>query len=495
MAVKAGTELKKKLSEITGPDRLSDSKEDLEDYNKCLAPGFEGKAVAVARPKDKDEVQAIVQLANEMDLNLVVASSGGPRFRGDTVPLQEGVIMDLSSLNKVLRVDNRNKVAIIEPGVTFGVLKQAAEGAGLKVLMPLLQRSSKSVIASYLEREPTLIPKYHWDVTDPLMSTQVVFGTGDLFHTGSAAGPGSLEEQWATGGSQKNPMGPGQTDFLRLVQGSQGTMGVVTWAALKLELLPTARKIYFVREEKLEKLVDFSYRMNRLKLADELLILNDFALAAIIGKTAGEIESLARQQATFTLIYCLAGYEYYPEERVSYLEKDVAEIAQQYGVRISHEVPGVSSAAMLDLLDNPSPDPYWKLRFRGSFREIIFLTTMDKTPVFIDLMRKTAEQFKYPVERIAIYIQPIQQGRSSHLEFDLFYNREEDNERKQMDAMFAKASEELLEAGAFFSRPYGAWAKPVYAACPDSVQALMKVKGLLDPHGVLNRGKLCFEEV
>ncbi len=70
-----------------------------------------------------------------------------------------------------------------------------------------------------------MIPKYHWDTTDPMLCTEIVFGTGDIFRTGSAAGPGSLKEQWAHGGAQKNPMGPAQTDFARIVQGSQGPWG------------------------------------------------------------------------------------------------------------------------------------------------------------------------------------------------------------------------------------------------------------------------------
>jgi hypothetical protein len=41
------------------------------------------------------------------------------------------------------------------------------------------------------------MPKYHWDIGDPLACVEVIFGTGDMFRTGAAAGPGSLEEQWA----------------------------------------------------------------------------------------------------------------------------------------------------------------------------------------------------------------------------------------------------------------------------------------------------------
>ena len=47
-----------------------------------------------------------------------------------------------------------------------------------------------------LEREPVTMPKYQWDISDPLACTQVFFGTGDEFRTGQAAGPGTIKEQW-----------------------------------------------------------------------------------------------------------------------------------------------------------------------------------------------------------------------------------------------------------------------------------------------------------
>jgi hypothetical protein len=72
--------------------------------------------------------------------------------------------------------------------------------AGIRLNMPLLPRQSKSVLGSMLEREPVVMPKYQWDVSDPLACTGIIFGTGDEFRTGQAAGPGTIEEQSAAGG-------------------------------------------------------------------------------------------------------------------------------------------------------------------------------------------------------------------------------------------------------------------------------------------------------
>ncbi len=488
------TNTMEKLRKIVGKDHVSTDKKRLQTFRQVpLVSGAKPKAVV--SPASTDEVKDLIKLAREEGLNLVLSSSVGSRFRGDSVPTGEGIIVDMSGMDQVVRMDRRNKVALIEPGVTFLRLTEEAERVGLKVLMPLLPPMGKSVIASYLEREPIQIPKYHWDMTDPMLCTELVFGTGELFRTGSAAGPGTLEQQWSSGGAQCNPLGPGQSDLMRVVQGSQGTMGAVTWASVKLEVKPTMHRIYFVADKKLSRLVDFSYRVLRRKLCDEFMILNPQALGTIIANGSERTASLAGMQAPYTLIYGVSGYEYLPEERVAYQEKDLAEIAQATGVEAVREIPGCSGVKMEAILSAPSLDPYYKLRPKGAFLDIFFLTTLDKAQSFINVMEREAEKNDYPKEEIGLYLQPIQHGRTIHMEFTLYYDPEDKEETARAKKLFEDASEVLSDEGAFFSRPYGPWADLAYGRCPDTVQVLTKVKNMLDPDGVLNQGKLCFKEV
>ncbi|MBC7231592.1 MAG: FAD-binding oxidoreductase [Actinobacteria bacterium] len=483
-------EIKQKLASIVGADDVSEDEAALSAYRSGGAVEG-GKPLLLVRPSSTAEVRSLVRLAREEGLNLVLSSSAPPRLRGDSVPEGEGIVVDMSGMDRIVRLGRRNKVALIEPGVTFERLIPAADAAGLKVLMPLRPKAGKSVLASALEREPILIPKYHWDMTDPMLCTELIFGTGDLFRTGSAAGPGSLEQQWAAGGAQKNPMGPAQTDFVRVVQGAQGTMAAVTWCTLKLEVKPSIHRIWFVPEAKLSRLSEFTYRSLRPKLADEWLILNAYALAALTCGEAGEaVDELAERQAPWTLIYGVSGYEYLPEERVAYQERDLARHAQAAGVVPVPEVPGCSWRRMEAILSSPSPEPYYKTGPRGDFLDLFFLTTLDRVPAFTEVMREEAERFSYPPERLGAYIQPIQQGRNVHVEFTLYFRPAE---RERALELFSSASAALASAGAFFSRPYGPWASLAYARCPDTVAALRKVKGILDPDHVLNRGKLCFK--
>ena len=221
---------------------------------------------------------------------------------------------------------------------------------------PFQPRQTKSVIASYLEREPMTIPKFHWDTGDPQLTIEVVFGEGSVFRSGSAAGPGTLQQQWDCGLAQKNPEGPAQTSLNRVVQGAQGTLGIVTWSSVKLGMLPQIRRCYVASDTKLDRLIDFAYRVLRLKFADELLFLGGNALASALGKDSGEASALAGA-GPYNLIYCVCGHWHQPEKRMLYQEKGIGEFAQHYGVRLETRCREPASAACSRCWTHPRPSP------------------------------------------------------------------------------------------------------------------------------------------
>ncbi len=227
------------IAAIVGPDHVLEHPKGLDRHtdDEQRAPF---SPLAVARPGSAEEVERLVAWANETATPLVPVSSGGPHVRGDTVPSVPGaVIVDLAALDRILRIDRRNRMVVIEPGVTCPQLQAALRRHGMRVTPPLLPRANKSVVASLLEREPTLIPRYNYALPEPLRDCGVVWGSGEMLFTGEAgAGSTSLERQWEAGFVQAEAKGPAQTDFYRLLTGAQGTMGIVTWASVKCELLP-----------------------------------------------------------------------------------------------------------------------------------------------------------------------------------------------------------------------------------------------------------------
>jgi len=478
---------KDELATIVGKERVLTDQAVLEGF-KTDSSLVAGKAPeCVVRPRNLEDIQSLVRLANDNGWALVPCSSSeGPRFGGDTVPQVAGaVIVDLSEMKSILRVDKRNKVAMVEPGVTFAELIHEVDKEGLRVEMPMMPKKEKSVLASLLEREPTTAPKYNWDACDPMCCVELILGNGDMFRTGNAAGPGTLEEQWAAGQAQKVGMGPAQTDMGRIIQGAQGTMGIATWATIKLELKPQLRRGFMVAADRPEGLIDFAYKLLWRKLPDVCLLLNNVDLAAIYGADPAGLPP-------WVLVYNISGLEHLPEERLNYLEEDIAEIAEAFQVEPMQYVAGLSADRLVDIITKPSGDTYWKLGPTGGCQDLFFLTTLERSPDFVKLMEAEAEAQGFSKERLGTYIQPIRHGTGCHLEFNLMYDPTRPEEIEQVRALLDSAGQKCMDKGGFFSRPYGSLADRVYSKCPDTVSALRKVKDILDPQGIMNPGKLCF---
>jgi len=486
---------KSELARIVGSENVLDEPEIVEEYSKDMSLVRPMRPQYVVKPRNMAEVQSIVKWANETSTPLVPVSSGPPHFRGDTVPsfgVGGAVIVGLSRMKQIIRVDRRNRVAMIEPGVTFGDLIPVLEKEDLAPLMTLVPRSSKSVVTSFLEREPITIPRFHWEAQDPLYCVEVIYGSGDLFRTGSAFGPGTIEEQWNVGRAQVRGMGPSQVDFSRLLQGAQGTMGIVTWATIKCIPLPKIIETFLIPSENVERLIDFAYKLLWKKLGEKCLILNNVSLASILATDRERVEALREGLPPWILVYSIEGAGLLPQEKVDYQRDESFELALSFDLELKTVIPGAKAEDVSEVLSQPSLEPYWKLRFKGGCQDIPLLTTLDKTPGFIGEVHELARNHQYPEGNIGIYIQPTAQGTNCHCEFDLNYEPQIPGEVDDVCRFVVEGSQILANMGAFFSRPYGPLASIAYGRDVQTVIGQRKVKSIFDPKWIMNPGKLCF---
>jgi len=482
---------REKLVDLLGEQSVSYDPETLKKYSQdhSLAPSREPSCIV--RPGSLEQVQDIIRLAGETNTPLIPVSSGEPHFHGDTVPVLGGVIMDMSGMNKIRMIDRKDRVAMVEPGVRFTDLQAELKKEGLRLPMPLCPRVTKSVAGSCLEREPHIIPKYHLDHSDPLLCNEVVFGTGDTFRTGEAAGPGTLEEQQQSGRRQKISMGI-QMNINRILQGAQGTLGVVTWSTVKCELLPLLQKPFLVPSDDLQRLLELAHWLVRLRLGDELFILNWNNLAALVGRSNDEPNAIMKDYPEWTLFFCLSGGEFFPEDRVKQQEKDISIIAKNLGIPLYETFCNLSAKEVLKLVSSPSPEPYWKLRPRGGCQDIPFITSFHKVPEMVDVIKQEVLKRNFPLSSLGLYIQPVCQGHGHHCEFCLFYDPSSPEQRGKIKDLYLSAGKALMDKGAFFSRPYDILTESVYNRDGASRDALRKIKRIFDPNNILNPGKLCF---
>ena len=431
-------------------------------------------------PENTEQVQEIIRNAREAGRGLVPLSSEPPHFHGASVnPNAETVCF--SRMNRVMKIDRRSRYARVEAGVTFGALIPLLAEQGLRLNLPFLARAGKSAAASALEREAVLIPKYQYYYPDPLLTVETVFGTGDMFRTGSAAGPGSYE---ASKADKILPWGPGSIDYLRFLSGAQGTIGFVTWATLKAEVLPSASRLFFIAAENAETLTDLANTLLRKRIPDECIIMNREDFAAAFGDNEAEEQTL-RGVSPWIMLCRVCGYDRYPEERVDIYDGYVRDACSEVGLNAETScslLPGLEERIERMLTDCDRREKSWKLRL-GAEQELLLLAAPSKASELIALIESELPD-------AGIIVQPQVQGRAFRIECNLRFE-DKPGETEKYEAVLFELAKKLADKGAYFDRPYGRLTELVYNE-PLSVDAMKRLKTIFDPDGILNPGKLCF---
>jgi FAD/FMN-containing dehydrogenase len=457
-----------------------------------MGAGIAFKPRLTVSPTDTHQVQEIMAWANQTRTPLVPISSGGPHLHGGSVPSVPGAVqVNLSGMTRIPRIDRRQRLVLIEPGVTFGQLVPGLRAAGLRMALPLLPRPNKSVLASLLEREPTLVPRWHWNMMEPLRSLEIVWGNGDRLVSGSQTTT-DKDEDWDTGVIPMVGGGPAQVDFFRLMSGAQGSMGIATWASVKVEPISDQQKLLFIPAAELGDLIDCAYGLLRVRFGDETFLANAVTLAQILAGEPSERARLEAELPRWCLVVGIGGGSILGAEKVASREADIADIVQAHGLRIVHELPGCSSSRMLELLQNPAGGPYWRENPVAASMDIFFMSPLDRTPGFVAEMQAVVARMADPSRCFGVYIQPVHMGADAHCEFILPYDPTDAGQTRRAEVLFETGSRVLFRAGAYFSRPYGMWAEMVYNADAETTRATRKIKDIFDPNHVMNPGKLCF---
>lgn len=484
--------IKKMLVRIVGEENVFDDDERLCQYSRDDSFANPMKPWFIVRPQNAKQVEELIKMANETQKTLIPVSSGAPHYRGDTVPTApQSIIVDMSKMNKILNINRQQRMVVVEPGVTYEELIPALAAEGMTLSMPIAPKPNKSVIGSVLEIEPRLNSNHQWMYADPFRCAGVTWGDGNSMYTGDAAlGPMNLSAQWTNQKWQSSSSGPQMLDFFRLLTMAQGTMGIVSWASLKCEVLPTIHNMYFVPSETSEALQSFVYKVLKLRFSDELFVVNKAYLASLLGETQEEIIRLRESLPNWSALVGIAGRELLPEERVEAQQQDISDFAEEFGLVMSEKIAGISGALALNKSLTPTKDNCFKARLKGGFQDIFFITTLDKTPAFIEEMHRLAIKDGIAPEEIGIYIQPQHGGTSVHLEFSIPYDPLDEKEKKKAAALYQNASVRMSELGAFYARPYDIWSHLQLNKDAQSYSIIKQLKGIFDPNNILNTGKL-----
>jgi glycolate oxidase len=209
----------RKLRSIVGEKYCTDSDIVLVCYSYD-ATALRYMPDAVVFPGTTDEVAAVMRLANEERFP-VIPRGAGTGMTGGALAIQGGVVMGMTRMNRVLRIDAENMVAEAEPGVITGDFQKLVESKGL-FYPPDPASASYATLGGNVAECAGGVRAVKYGVTkDYVLGLSVVLPTGDCLRTGV-----------------ETAKGVAGYDVTRLIVGSEGTLGIITKIILRLLTLP-----------------------------------------------------------------------------------------------------------------------------------------------------------------------------------------------------------------------------------------------------------------
>lgn len=205
-------------------DQLLTSEEDLDVYSFDGTALLHQKPRCIALPESSAEIGRILQVANGAKVPVVTRGSG-TGLAGGSVPVEGSIVLCLVRLNRILALDVKNLVMVVEPGVLTQKIADEASAAGL--FYPPDPGSIKiSTIGGNVANNSGGLRGLKYGVTrDYVMALEVVLADGQVLQTGSKC--------------VKDVAGFSLRD---LFIGSEGCLGVITKITLKLIPQPAAKK-------------------------------------------------------------------------------------------------------------------------------------------------------------------------------------------------------------------------------------------------------------
>jgi alkyldihydroxyacetonephosphate synthase len=210
----------------------------------------------VVLPGTVEELAAVVRLANVYRIPLI-PWGGGSGSQGGIMPVYGGITVDLKRLNQVIEINTTSQTVTAQAGINGYTLECALNAQGFT--LPHYPASVHSAtLGGYLAaRGSGVLSTKYGKAEDMVLSVQVVLPNGDVIRTlplpNHAAGPGMLQ----------------------VFVGAEGSFGIITEATMQIEAIPQERRFYSMLFDDLSSGLDAGRRMMLERLLPTVIRLYD----------------------------------------------------------------------------------------------------------------------------------------------------------------------------------------------------------------------------
>ncbi|MGI6280288.1 MAG: FAD-binding oxidoreductase [Acutalibacteraceae bacterium] len=418
----------------------------------------------VVKAASTDDVSKVLKYAND-NLIPVTPRGAGTGLVGAAVPVYGGIVIDLSGMNKILELDRENLTVTVEPGVLLMDLAQFTEDNGF--FYPPDPGEKTATIGGNISTNAGGMRAVKYGVTrNYVMALEVVLPNGCVVNLG--------------GKIVKNSSGYALKDLL---VGSEGTLGIITKATLKLLALP---------QKSISLLVPFKTLKDAIDTVPEIIKSKAVPTA---------IEFMQRQVIIDAESYL--GVKFPDRDYNAYLllkfdGNDKKEIEKDYEA-VAELCLSLGAPDVFILDTEERNDAVWKAR--GAFLEAIKNSTTEMDEVDVVVPRNRINDMVQYVEtledELSMRIKYFGHAGDGNLHIYVLRDNLSDEEWEEklnlaMDKMYKKAKE---LRGAVSGEHGIGHAKQCYLCdfLDDQTLALLQgIKNVFDPNGILNPGKVIY---
>lgn len=225
-----------RLADIVGSHNVLTDTDDTASYHVEPRGKYFGKSAAVVRPGDSEEVSAIMRLAHDTETP-VVPQGGNTGLVGGQIPFESGeeIVLSLSRMNKILDVDVDGNTLCAEAGAVLQDVQQTADAHDRLFPLSLASQGSCQIGGNLASNAGGVQVLAYGNARDLTLGLEVVLADGRIWN--------------GLTGLRKDNSG---YDLRDLFIGSEGTLGIITKAVLKLYPKPTEKVTVFLALETLD---------------------------------------------------------------------------------------------------------------------------------------------------------------------------------------------------------------------------------------------------
>lgn len=420
----------------------------------------------VVHPATTDEVSRICRIANHYKIPLTVWG-GGSGSQGGALPMHGGIILDTKRMNRIFEIDKTSMTVTVQPGIIMQHLEWELQRDNISTMHDPASIGCATLGGFIAHRGTGVLSTKYGKMEDIVMSLEVVLPDGTVINTPAVP---------------RHASGP---DLTQLFLGSEGTLGVITKATLKIHPIPETRRFHAFIFKDLHSGLEAGRRIMTHRLRPcTIRLYNEAETRNLIRRVLG----IEREGA-----YLVFGFDG---------DRDIVDLEIQKATAICRELPNE------DLGAGPGED-WWNHRYDFFFPNHMFhlpqaFGTLDTVATFTNIenvywaMKNVIEK-DFPMARyIGHFSHWYEWGCMLYARFIVDQPPEDAHEAAQLhNQIWDRCLRAAMKEGGLLNEHHGIGLKlgrlmkELHGPAFDVMQ---DIKTSLDPNNIMNPGKMGFSE-